>query len=94
LAIQLCRPGRLVRILTLGQSTADRHRNQEALITGYCQSLADLGVVIDRAALADTDIALIEKECNDLGVNYQDVLLLRDEAFLQESGAVDFLRRL
>jgi hypothetical protein len=50
--------------------------------------------VIDRAALADTDIALIEKECNDLGVNYQDVLLLRDEAFLQESGAVDFLRRL
>jgi hypothetical protein len=103
----------LVRILTLGQSTADRHRNQETLITGYCQGLADLGVVLDRAALdddmrvgimisqmimaialADTDIALIEKECNDLGVNYQDVLLLRGEAFVQESGAVDFLRRL
>ena len=55
-----------------------------------------IGILVNQmimmVALIDTDISLVEKECNALGVDWRDVLILRGEAAARDWGAVDFLK--
>lgn len=45
-------------------------------------------------ALVDTDVALIEKECAALGVDWRDVMILRGETAVRDWGVIDFVKSL
>jgi hypothetical protein len=42
-------------------------------------------------AVADTDIALVARECDELGLDWRDVILLRGEAAVGDWDVVKFL---
>ncbi|MFT7219143.1 MAG: thiamine kinase-like enzyme [Candidatus Azotimanducaceae bacterium] len=43
---------------------------------------------------ADTDIEIFKKECDALGVGWQDAMLLRTQTAMEDWGVLDFLRQL
>ncbi|MFP6809329.1 MAG: oxidoreductase family protein [Pseudomonadales bacterium] len=71
-------------------------------ISGYDRSQLEMdyrmGLIISQmimcVASADTDIALIQKECEDLGLDWKDVSFNRTQSALEEWGALDFLKAL
>ncbi|XOV87809.1 MAG: phosphotransferase [Pseudomonadota bacterium] len=71
-------------------------------VKGYDRAALDedirLGLVVNQmimaVALLDTDPAIIEKECAELGVDFRDVLLLRAEAGLRDWGVVETLEKI
>lgn len=71
-------------------------------VSGYSrEDLEDdirLGLIVNQmimsVALIDTDISLVERECANLGLDWQDVLLLRGESALRDWQVVDFIQSL
>ena len=71
-------------------------------VTGYeRKDLEDdirLGLIVNQmimsVALIDTDIKLVERECSNLGLDWQDVLLLRGESALRDWNVVEFIESL
>jgi hypothetical protein len=45
-------------------------------------------------ASAQTDVALIEKECSDLGVDWQDMMLYRTQNAMLDWGTLDLLEQI
>ncbi len=71
-------------------------------VSGYDRAALDedirFGLVVNQmimaVALLDTDPAIIEKECADLGIDFRDVLLLRAEAALRDWNVVETLEKI
>jgi len=74
----------------------------EAGVENYTREDLDtdikIGLMINQmimmVALIDTDISLVEKECDALGVDWKQVLILRGETALRDLEVVDFVKSL
>lgn len=102
----------LARIVTVGQDTASRRANEDALLANYLEGLKAAGVtdytredlendfrygilvnqMIMTIATGDTDIELVRRECESIGVDFAGVVLLRGEAALKDWNVFDYFR--
>ena len=64
------------------------------------ESLEDdyrFGILVNQlimmVATGDTDISIFERECEALGMDYRDILMLRGESAVQEWDLLDYLKR-
>ena len=57
-----------------------------------------IGLIINQmimmVALVDTDISILEKECESIGVDWKDLLILRGDAAVRDWGVIDFAKSL